>query len=410
MNAEATYPGTSIASIGASVDQAGATLEAWLKLGAADLSQISTIFETGGGTGFGLVIDNGVLKAACELDGFAGNQSAVSYDLQADPLNVLGGLATTAEFFQVASVIRPQGGVSLYVNGILVGETTSGNNADWDGGDASGLGHYQGTNHGGFINTAATASGGIYNTHFNGSMASSAFTMPRWNRPMSTKPQAVDGSTDIDGDTISVDESLILGVRGSKFRPLASGAIVTINNAAGEFSYDPNGQFNFLAIGQTATDTFTYRIDDGNGAKGFAEASVTMTGLSDAVDDNFAMIGNQAITFSDNALTGNDQPRPPASGAYIDYSPATLSSPTWVNAGTAGFNVTTGSNVTSGLNINTGFGFVGSLDTVAEPPAPLTRFHKQTPPSKSGSDRTRTNRKIYRLRNRRKRKRILDCL
>lgn len=369
VNAEATYPGTSISSIfGASVDQAGATLEAWLKLGAADLSQISTIFETGGGTGFGLVIDNGVLKAACELDGFAGNQSAVSYDLQADPLNVLGGLATTAEFFQVASVIRPQGGVSLYVNGILVGETTSGNNADWDGGDASGLGHYQGTNHGGFINTAATASGGIYNTHFNGSMA--VFRI--YNAALEPTDvyeafKAVDGSTDIDGDTISVDgvvdssgSVVTLGVPAT----LASGAIVTINNAAGEFSYDPNGQFNFLAIGQTATDTFTYRIDDGNGAKGFAEASVTMTGLSDAVDDNFAMIGNQAITFSDNALTGNDQPLPPASGAYIDYSPATLSSPTWVNAGTAGFNVTTGSNVTSGLNINTGFGFVGSaLDT-----------------------------------------------
>ena len=32
-------------------------------------------------------------------------------------------------------------------------------------------------------------------------------------------------------------------------------------NADGSFTYDPNGQFESLAVGQTATDTFTYTVE-----------------------------------------------------------------------------------------------------------------------------------------------------
>ena len=48
-------------------------------------------------------------------------------------------------------------------------------------------------------------------------------------------------------------------------------------NGDGTVTYDPNGQFVTLAIGETATDTFSYTIDDGNG--GTATANVTITGL-----------------------------------------------------------------------------------------------------------------------------------
>ena len=34
-------------------------------------------------------------------------------------------------------------------------------------------------------------------------------------------------------------------------------------NADGTFDYDPNGQFESLAVGETGTDTFSYTIDDG---------------------------------------------------------------------------------------------------------------------------------------------------
>ena len=31
------------------------------------------------------------------------------------------------------------------------------------------------------------------------------------------------------------------------------------------FDYNPNGQFENLGVGETASDTFTYTIDDGRG-------------------------------------------------------------------------------------------------------------------------------------------------
>jgi VCBS repeat-containing protein len=54
------------------------------------------------------------------------------------------------------------------------------------------------------------------------------------------------------------------------------------NNNDGTFSYDPNGQFDSLALGQTATDTFSYTVTDDHGAKSTATATVTVIGENDA--------------------------------------------------------------------------------------------------------------------------------
>ncbi|MDU8927363.1 Ig-like domain-containing protein [Alisedimentitalea sp. MJ-SS2] len=70
-----------------------------------------------------------------------------------------------------------------------------------------------------------------------------------------------------DTHTISVDDTGTLG-------------IVT-NNGDGTFSYDPNGQFESLAVGETATDTFSYTVDDGNGGTDTATVTVTITGAND---------------------------------------------------------------------------------------------------------------------------------
>ncbi|WP_202981338.1 Ig-like domain-containing protein, partial [Labrenzia sp. CE80] len=40
---------------------------------------------------------------------------------------------------------------------------------------------------------------------------------------------------------------------------------VVIINSDGTFSYDPNGAFEYLGAGESATDTFSYTVDDGNG-------------------------------------------------------------------------------------------------------------------------------------------------
>ena len=57
---------------------------------------------------------------------------------------------------------------------------------------------------------------------------------------------------------------------------LASGAVLTLN-ADGTFSYDPNGAFEALAAGETATDTFTYSIVDLGNQGATATATVTFT-------------------------------------------------------------------------------------------------------------------------------------
>jgi hypothetical protein len=48
-----------------------------------------------------------------------------------------------------------------------------------------------------------------------------------------------------------------------------------VQNRDGTFDYDPNGKFDGLKAGQTATDTFRYTVEDGN--SGISTATVTIT-------------------------------------------------------------------------------------------------------------------------------------
>ena len=70
------------------------------------------------------------------------------------------------------------------------------------------------------------------------------------------------------------------------------GAVV--NNGDGTFGYDPNGQFEWLAQGETATDTFTYTVTDSHGAGSTKTATVTIHGENDApVAANIAADANE---------------------------------------------------------------------------------------------------------------------
>ncbi|MCC5641240.1 tandem-95 repeat protein, partial [Nostoc sp. CHAB 5844] len=61
---------------------------------------------------------------------------------------------------------------------------------------------------------------------------------------------------------------------------LSSDALLTLN-ADGTFTYDPNAQFESLAVGETATDSFTYIVSDGNRTS-TATVTVTINGVNDA--------------------------------------------------------------------------------------------------------------------------------
>jgi large repetitive protein len=62
---------------------------------------------------------------------------------------------------------------------------------------------------------------------------------------------------------------------------LPSGAKLTLN-ANGTYTYKPNNAFNYLAQDETATDTFTYTVSDGQGGTANAIVTITIDGRNDA--------------------------------------------------------------------------------------------------------------------------------
>ena len=112
--------------------------------------------------------------------------------------------------------------------------------------------------------------------------------------------------TDGDGDPITVTQlngdPLAVGVATT----LPSGATVTLN-ADGSFDYDPTTAFNYLAAGETGTDSFTYQIGDGDGLFDTATVTFTINGVNDAptaVDDAFAHTEN-GVPTTGNVLNPN---------------------------------------------------------------------------------------------------------
>ncbi|MCP4822685.1 MAG: tandem-95 repeat protein, partial [Shimia sp.] len=62
-----------------------------------------------------------------------------------------------------------------------------------------------------------------------------------------------------------------------------TGTLGTVtNNGDGTFSYDPTTAFNSLAAGESATDTFTYTVDDGNVGTSTETVTITIQGQNDA--------------------------------------------------------------------------------------------------------------------------------
>ncbi|WP_122072787.1 VCBS domain-containing protein [Pseudophaeobacter sp. EL27] len=53
------------------------------------------------------------------------------------------------------------------------------------------------------------------------------------------------------------------------------------DNGDGTFGYDPAGAFDSLGAGESATDTFTYTVDDGNGGTATETVTITINGSND---------------------------------------------------------------------------------------------------------------------------------
>ena len=70
---------------------------------------------------------------------------------------------------------------------------------------------------------------------------------------------------------------------------------LVIDRGDGTFTYNPNGQFESLAPGQSANDTFTYTVSDGN-----ASDTATVTILISGANDD-PIVTNQNVSVDENA-------------------------------------------------------------------------------------------------------------
>ncbi|MBI2665820.1 tandem-95 repeat protein, partial [Candidatus Woesearchaeota archaeon] len=111
--------------------------------------------------------------------------------------------------------------------------------------------------------------------------------------------------TDLDGDTltISTDTSSTIGTLTHIF--------------ANSYTYNPQGQFDSLAVGASAVDSFTYTVTDGHGGTDTAVVTITIIGVNDApvaVNDAYsteedAMLNvpmNSGVLANDNDLDVSD--------------------------------------------------------------------------------------------------------
>ena len=77
----------------------------------------------------------------------------------------------------------------------------------------------------------------------------------------------LENDTDVDGGELFVSDFDVTGTLGE-----------VTSNGDGTFNYDPNGQFAFLAPGETDTDSFQYTVADGNGGTDTGVAMITISG------------------------------------------------------------------------------------------------------------------------------------
>lgn len=92
----------------------------------------------------------------------------------------------------------------------------------------------------------------------------------------STTVNVLGNDTDADEDTLTVASVTPVKSDGTT----ATVGSVSVSN--GVVTYDPNGQFEGLNVGQSDTDEFTYTVSDGKGGSDTAVVTVTITGVNNA--------------------------------------------------------------------------------------------------------------------------------
>jgi VCBS repeat-containing protein len=92
---------------------------------------------------------------------------------------------------------------------------------------------------------------------------------------------ATDNATPVSIDVIANDIDVDNGDQLTLIAVNGTGTAGTVVVDSGQVTYDPNGQFNGLTVGQTATDTFTYVVQDSSGAVSTGTVTVTVAGFNE---------------------------------------------------------------------------------------------------------------------------------
>jgi VCBS repeat-containing protein len=296
-----------------------ASWDMWIR--ADDFTDQDVLFESGAtGDGVSIILsDDGTgefdLVQFSILDGTTAD--VIEVDLSA--FTGLNATQLSQEFIQITAVYDRDASGSedhmfLYINGQLAADNTASAPTtlnDWAGSDGAGLGQ----SNGGINATDTLYSGLITNdglTDFEGQIAKFSF----YNDNALT-------ANEVNNNYGSVAEHLVVvGANGTTSDTMvepapgsaANAVSITANNGGsvtirtdGSYEYDPNGQFESLAVGESALDTFDYTVTDGNGGSDTATVTITITGENDApdaVDDNVGFTEDDGSSLLD--LVGND--------------------------------------------------------------------------------------------------------
>jgi VCBS repeat-containing protein len=285
------------------ITQSSASIELWAKPNTLSGQQV--LFEAGGtnggpnGGGTVIYLDGPTLNLYVEHQGTSAQVSV--------NLGSLGLDNPPGDFLQVVAVVDLAADrIELFVNGASVGSAAYTAN-DWAGNGANALGTVNGNAAGGF---SGDFNGDVAKFRVYQSALTAGEVTGNYQAVASPPPQvtAVNGSVPAVGNQIT----------------LTSGALVTVN-ADGSYSYNPNGRFDYLAAGETATDSFTYRVTDDSGASDTATVTITINGVNDAPQVSttgtpLSYTENDSATAIDPALSLADVDSANLSGATVTLS------------------------------------------------------------------------------------------
>ena len=255
------------------------------------------LFETGGGSGIGFYLGGGTNalysgtpdSALLVTISEGGNDSALAYDLVADPLNVVPAAdPTTEDVHAIATFDTATDTLSLYINGVFVGDNNTnttnvttvvraGNITNWAGGDGAGLGQRGGNNAGGIGNNDQ-------------GMADKATDISLFRVYSGTVLSATEAANNFAAAVTRVADVQSTDAANSTWTSVPDGGSVTIiTDQGGTVLMNSDGTFTYTSptTNWNGDDRFQYRTTDGTNTSTVITVDIDVPAINDAPTNLF---------------------------------------------------------------------------------------------------------------------------